>query len=220
MFRAFKSSLLALLLITTVPNVHAFTDSEARQAVIELRQQLRTLTETSQRASLQLAQRIDQLELEVTRLRAQLEELGAPPRPGAGQANGGADQEQAQDSREQAAFDGAMDLYRDANYGESAESLSAFLTLYPNSVLAPTAQFYLGSSYYALRNYKESLSVLSRMAEQFPDHPRAPDALLVVAGSQFELSQRGNAKTTLQKIVDDYSGSAAADSAAKRLELL
>jgi len=220
MFRAFKPSLLALLLSATASNVYAFTDTEARQAILELRQQLRTLTETSQRASMQLAQRIDQLEQEATRLRAQLEELGAPPRPGAGQANGAADQEQAQDSKEQAAFDGAMDLYRDADYGEAAESLSAFLTLYPNSVLKPTAQFYLGSSYYALRNYKEALSVLSGMAEQFPDHPRAPDALLVVAGSQFELNQRANAKTTLQKIVDDYSGSAAADSASKRLELL
>jgi len=220
MFRAFKPSLLALLLIAVVSNAYAFTDTEARQAILELRQQLRTLTETSQRASMQLAQRIDQLEQEATRLRAQLEELGAPPGSASAQSRGQSGEEKAQDSREQAAFDGAMDLYRDAEYGESAESLSAFLTLYPNSVLAPTAQFYLGSSYYVLRNYKESLPVLSRMAEQFPDHPRAPDALLVVAGSQFELNQRTNAKATLQKIVDNYNGTAAADSAEKRLALL
>ena len=220
MFRAFNPSLLALLLSAVVSNAYAFTDTEARQAILELRQQLRTLTETSQRASMQLAQRIDQLEQEATRLRAQLEELGAPPGSASAQSRGQSGEEKAQDSREQAAFDGAMDLYRDAEYGESAESLSAFLTLYPNSVLAPTAQFYLGSSYYALRNYKESLPVLSRMAEQFPDHPRAPDALLVVAGSQFELNQRTNAKATLQKIVDNYNGTAAADSAEKRLALL
>lgn len=220
MLHAFKPSLLAFFMCATVSNAYAFTDSEAREAIVELRQQLRTLTDTSQRASMQLAQRIDRLEQEVTRLRAQIEELGAPPRAASAQSSGQPATEQAKDSKEQAAFDGALDLYRDRDFGESATSLAAFLTLYPESVLVPTAQFYLGSSYYALNNYKEAVSVLTSMAEKFPEHPRAPDALLVIAGSQFELNQRANAKTTLQKIVNDYSGTAAAESAEKRLQLL
>jgi tol-pal system protein YbgF len=217
MSRIFKSSLVALALSATMSTSYAFTDSEARTAIIELRQQLRTLTETSQRASMQLAQRIDRLEQEITRLRAQLEELGAPA---ASQQSGSAVQERAQDSKEQAAFDGALDLYREANYKDSAASLSAFLTLYPESVLAPTAQFYLGSSQYVLKNYQEAISVLSLMAGKFPDHARAPDALLVVAGSQFELNQRTNAKATLEKILKTYPGTAAAQSAETRLKLL
>lgn len=216
--RVLKSSLVALALSATVSTSYAFTDSEARTAIIELRQQLRTLTETSQRASMQLAQRIDRLEQEITRLRAQLEELGAPS--GASQQSGSAVQERAQDSKEQSAFDGALDLYRDAKYKEAAASLSAFLTLYPESVLAPTAQFYLGSSQYVLKNNQEAISVLSLMAEKFPDHARAPDALLVVAGSQFELNQRTNAKATLEKILKNYPGTAAAQSAETRLKLL
>lgn len=195
----------------------AFTDSEARQAILELRQQLKTLTETSQRASLQLAERIDMLEREITRMRARLEEMGAP-RPG--QQGSGEPVERAQDNKEQAAFDGAMDLYRAGDYGEAATSISAFLTLYPNSVLAPTAQFYLGSSYYAQKKYREAIPVLKTMAGKFPDHPRAPDALLVVAGSEFELNSRAAAKATLQKIVKDYPDSAAAEAAQKRLKLM
>ena len=105
MSRIVKFSLVAMALSATMSNSYAFTDSEARTAIIELRQQLRTLTETSQRASMQLAQRIDRLEQEITRLRAQLEELGAPQ--GAGQQSGSAVPERAQDSKEQAAFDGA-----------------------------------------------------------------------------------------------------------------
>ena len=195
----------------------AFTDSEAREAIVELRQQLRTLTETSQRASLQLAQRIDMLEQEITSLRAQLEELGGPRNMAAGS---GQPTEQAQDSKEQAAFDGAMDLYRSGDFQGAEESLSAFLTLYRESVLAPTAQFYLGSAYYANKKYNEAISVLNTMAGKFPDHPRAPDALLVVAGSEFEQNKRQAAKVTLQKIVDSYPGTAAADAATQRLELL
>ena len=205
-----------LLALNAAP-VHAFTDSEAREAILELRQQLRTLTETSQRASLQLAERIDMLEREITRMRAQLEELSAP-RPG--QKSGSEPAEKAKDNKEQSAFDGAMDLYRAGNFKEAVASLSAFLTLYPNSVLAPTAQFYLGSSHYALKQYREAISILKTMAGKFPDHPRAPDALLVVAGSEFELNARAAAKATLQKIVKDYSGSAAAEAAQKRLKLL
>ena len=197
---------------------YAFTDSEAREAIVELRQQLRTLTETSQRASLQLAQRIDMLEEEITRLRAQLEELGGPR--SANMGSSGQEPVQAQDSKEQAAFDGGMDLYRDGDFAGAEESLSAFLTLYPESVLAPTAQFYLGSAYYANKKYQNAISVLNTMAGKYPDHPRAPDALLVVAGSEFELNDRDGAKTTLEKIVSNYPDTAAAQSATTRLELL
>lgn len=196
---------------------HAFTDSAAREAILELRQELRTLTETSQRASLQLAQRIDMLEQEITRLRAQIEEMGGPP---AGLASGAGQSEQAQDSKEQDAFDGAMDLVRKDDFKGAAESLSAFLTLYPESVLAPTAQFYLGSANYANKNYQGAISVLKTMSGKFPDHARAPDALLVIAASEFELNQRTAAKATLQKIVKDYPDSAAAQSAQERLKLL
>ncbi|UOD50813.1 tol-pal system protein YbgF [Orrella daihaiensis] len=205
-------------LAAVTPVSHAFTDSEARQAILELRQELRTLTETSQRASLQLANRIDMLEQELTRLRAQIEEMGGPR---AALGSGSNEQpEQAKDSKEQAAFDGAMDLYRKGDFKGSAESLSAFLTLYPESVLAPTAQFYLGSANYANKNYRGAISVLNTMAGKFPDHPRAPDALLVIAGSEFELNQRTAAKATLEKIVKNYPNTAAAQSAQERLKLL
>lgn len=218
MQRVLKPVLGMALLMVAFSSAHAFTDSEARQAILELRQQVRTLTETSQRASLQLAERIDQLEQEITRLRAKLEEMGAPASAAAGGAQATA--EKASDNKEQAAFDGAMDMYRKGQFKEAATSLSAFLTLYPQSVLAPTAQFYLGSSNYAMKNYRGAISVLQTMAGKHPSHPRAADALLVVAGSQFELNDRGAAKVTLQRIVKDYKGSAAAQAAEKRLKLL
>lgn len=198
--------------------VSAFTDGEAREAIVQLRQELRTLTETSQRATLQLAQRIDMLEQEITRLRAQIEELGGPGHTSMGST--GQAPVQADDSKEQAAFDGAMDLYRNGDFQGAEESLSAFLTLYPESVLAPTAQFYLGSTYYANKKYQNAISVLNTMAGKYPNHPRAPDALLVVAGSEFELNDRAASKKTLQKIVDNYPDTAAAQSATTRLELL
>lgn len=206
-------------LIALSPSALAFTDSEARQAIIELRQQLRTLSETSQNASLQLAQRIDMLEQEIARLRAMIEELGGP-RAGQFVDSSASAPEQVEDIKEQSAFDGSMDRYRQGDFKEAIQSLTAFLTLYPDSSLAPTAQFYLGSSKYAEKDFRGAISVLKAMAAENPDHRRAPDALLVAAGSEFELNDRAAAKATLQEIVSKYPDSTAAQSAGQRLQLL
>lgn len=127
--------------------------------------------------------------------------------------------ERANNRKEQSAFDGALDLYREAKYREAATSLSSFLDLYPKSVLVATAHFYLGACHYVLKNYQAAISILQTMAGRHPNHARAPEALLVVAGSQFDLNQRTNAKATLEKILKNYPGTPAAQSAQARLKL-
>jgi len=198
---------------------HAFADDDARKAILELRQQIKTMTDANQRARLQLADQIEGLEQEVTRLRGMIEQIG---RPGGAQASAGGarGEEKADDPREQSAYDGAMDQFRKGEYKEASDSLTAFLTLYPDSTLAPTALFYLGSSRYALKDYKGAIDRLTLMSQKFASHPRAPDALLVIAGSQIEMNNRAGAKVTLQRIVKDYKGTPAAETAAKRLQLL
>lgn len=195
----------------------AFTDDEARKAILELRQQIRTMNEANQRARIQLSDQIEMLGQEIVRLRGDLEQLGRP----AGEAGGarGADP-RSQDPREQAAFDQSMESFRKAQYKETVQNLTAFLTLYPESALAPTAQFYLGSSRYAMKDFKGAITTLQAMVQKYPREPRAADALLMVASCQIELNNRPGAKATLQRIVKDYKGTPAADTAAKRLPLL
>jgi tol-pal system protein YbgF len=214
----FSKIVLAGVLVALTPMAHAFSDSEAREAIIQLRQQVRDLTESSQRASIQLASRIDQLEQEVARIRGQLEELNRPT--GSAFSGSASPSEKGANAAEQSAFDGGLELFRKSEFKEAQASLGAFLTLYPNSPLAPTAMFYQGSSSYALKDFKSAITQLQAMAKQYPDHARAPDALLVVAGSQFELNSRSASRTTLQKIIKDYPKTPAAETAAKRLQLL
>jgi tol-pal system protein YbgF len=113
-----------------------------------------------------------------------------------------------------------MDLFRKGQYKEAAESLAAFTALYPNSQLAPSAQFYQGSSRYALKDFKGTIEQLNAMVQKAPDNARAPDALLIIAGSQIELNNRAGAKATLQRIVRDYPTTPAASTAKSRLQLL
>jgi TolA-binding protein len=78
----------------------------------------------------------------------------------------------------------------------------------------------MGSSRYAQKDYKGAMTQLQGMIQKYPTHPRAPDALLVIAGCQVELNNRAGAKASLQRIVKDYKGTPAAETAAKRLQLL
>jgi tol-pal system protein YbgF len=201
----------------------AFADDDARKAIVDLRQQIRTLTEANQRARIQLADQIEALEQEVMRLRGDMEQLTRPGGTGgaSGAAGGGrAPDAQSQDPREQSAFDQSMETFRKGQYKETIQNLTAFMTLYPDSTLTPTAQFYLGSSRYALKDFKGAMATLQAMVQKYPTQQRAPDALLMVAACQIELNNRPGAKVTLQRIIKDYKGTPAADTAAKRLPLL
>ena len=217
-WRAASACLVLLSGVLLSQSALAFTDDEARKAILELRQQIRTMNEANQRARIQLSDQIETLGQEIVRLRGDIEQLGRP----AGSAGGGARgaEPRSQDPREQAAFDQSMESFRKAQYKETVQNLTAFLTLYPDSALAPTAQFYMGSSRYAMKDFKGAITTLQAMVQKFPTEPRAADALLMVASCQIELNNRPGAKTTLQRIVKDYKGTPAADTAAKRLPLL
>jgi tol-pal system protein YbgF len=201
----------------------AFADDDARKAIVDLRQQIKVLTEANQRARIQLADQIEGLEQEVARLRGEMEQLTRPGGAGgSASASGGGRTPDArsQDPREQSAFDQSMETFRKGQYKETVQNLTAFMTLYPDSTLTPTAQFYLGSSRYAMKDFKGAMGTLQAMVQKYPTQQRAPDALLMVAACQIELNNRAGAKVTLQRIIKDYKGTPAADTAAKRLPLL
>lgn len=221
--RSVLSCLSFVAAITLSQSALAFADDDARKAIVELRQQLKTMQEANQRARIQLADQIEGLEQEVMRLRGDMEQMGRPASASnaAGAAPGGrAPDTKSEDPREQASYDQAMESFRKGQYKETVDTLMAFMTLYPDSKLAPAALFYMGSSRYAQKDYKGAMTQLQGMIQKYPTHPRAPDALLVIAGCQVELNNRAGAKASLQRIVKEYKGTPAADTAAKRLQLL
>lgn len=216
------SILLACCSVTFSQSVMAFADDDARKAIIDLRQQIKNMQEANQRARMQLSDQIEALEQEVARLRGEMEHLGRPGSGQGGQAGSAsrASDAKANDPREQAAYDQALEAYRKGQYKEATSGLMNFMVDFPDSALVPSALFYQGSSRYAQKDYKGAITQLQGMAQKYPDHPRAPDALMIVAGSQIELNDRTAAKATLQRIVKNYKGTPAAETAAKRLQLL
>lgn len=201
----------------------AFSDDEARRAILELRGQIKQLTEQNQQARIQLADQMEAIRHEMATMRGQMETLNwqqeLEKRSSQAQS-GGTASTQASDPQEQAVYDAAMGLFRSGKYKEAASSLASFIQTYPESALVPEARFYRGSSMYASKDFKGSIQGLQGMVKSSPDDPRAPDALLVIAASQIELNDLAGAKATLQRIVKDYPQASAAETAKSRLKLL
>jgi tol-pal system protein YbgF len=212
------SSLLLLMSLNAAPAL-AFSDSEARKAILELRAQLKQVTEQNQQARLQLADQVDMLRNEIISMRGQIEQLHYASQASAS-LNASQNERQATDPQEQAAYDAAAEQYRSGKYKEAAAGFAAFAQAYPESQLAGEANFYLGSSQYATRDFKGSIKTMQTLVSTQAKDPRAPDALLVAAASQIELNDLKGAKASLEQIIRDYPETSAAETAKSRLKLL
>jgi tol-pal system protein YbgF len=123
----------------------------------------------------------------------------------------------AVERNEQAAYDTALAQFRAGDFRSAATNLQAFVARYPQSVYAPSAQYWLGNSLYALKDYKSAIAAQQVVVEKHRDSPRAPDALLNIASSQLELNQKPQSQATLQRILKEYPDSEAAKTARERL---
>ncbi|NHC60582.1 tol-pal system protein YbgF [Paenalcaligenes suwonensis] len=214
--RLLLPSFASLFLFTAMP-AEAFADDEARRAILELRQQVRQMNEQNQQARLRLADEVEMLRQEVATLRGKVEQLSWQNSQG---QEGDTNQTLFDDPQEQAAYEGAMDLYRSGQYPQAASGFSAFIDAYPNSPQLDEVRFYEGSALYASRNFRGAIQKLQALVKDRPGSPRAADALMVIASSEVEQNDLAGAQKTLQRIVKDYPGTAAADTAKNRLELL
>ena len=214
------SAAVLVALTLAAPAAQAFSDDEARRAILELRTQIKQMNDQNQQAKLQLADQMDLLHQEIALLRGRIEELSQRA-PSANGSNPNAPQTpQAGDPQEQAAYEAAADQYRNGRYKEAAAGFATFVQSYPDSTLSGDAQFYLGSSQYASKDFKNSIQTMQALVKNHPDDARAPDALLVVAADQIELNDLKGAKASLQRIIKDYPSSNAAETAKNRLKLL
>lgn len=224
------SAAIVATLFLAAPAAQAFSDDEARRAILELRTTVQQMREQSQQARLQLADQVDMMRQEIATLRGRVDELNAQITRGSaaggptagGPAGPAAAPSQASgiDPQEQAAYEAAAEQYRNGRYKDAASAFSTFVASYPDSRLAGDAQFYLGSSQYASKDFNHSIQTMQALVKERPNDPRAADALLVAAADQIELNDLKGAKASLQRIIKEYPKSSAAETAKSRLKLL
>jgi tol-pal system protein YbgF len=220
-----------------------FDDEEARRQIADVRRQVEAQAKTLARIEaevtdkkplLELVNQLEALKAEIAALRGQLEVVanrvdGLDKRQKDLYVDLDArlrkfemakvEQEKAAQAAqaEQQAYEAGLAQFKANNYGAAIQSLQSFLAAYPQSQLAPSAQYWIGNAHYALRDFKGAIAAQQKLISIWPDSPKAPDAMLNIASSQAEMGDPKGSRGTLQALVAKYPNSPAAEQAKQRL---
>jgi tol-pal system protein YbgF len=120
-------------------------------------------------------------------------------------------------AQEKQGYEAALNQFKVGNYQSAIAGFQNFMASFPNSALVPSAQYWIGNAYYALRDYKVAIAAQQKVIATWPDNPKAPDAMLNIASSQQELGDAKAARETLKMLLTKYPQSPAAEQAKQRL---
>jgi tol-pal system protein YbgF len=120
---------------------------------------------------------------------------------------------------EQRAYDAALDQFKRGDYGGAIANFSGFVKNYPQSALAPSAQYWIGNAQYARKDYRASIAAQRLLITNYPTSSKVPDALLNVASAQSDLNDNAAARRTLEELIQKYPQSEAALKAKQRLDI-
>jgi len=115
------------------------------------------------------------------------------------------------------AYEAAQNHRRIGNYQAAIVAFQSFVKQYPKSTLAPSAQYWIGDSYFNLRDFRMAINSQRLLLASYPDSPKVPDALLNIASSQLEMGESAAARKTMDEIVAKHPTSDAADKAKRRI---
>lgn len=233
--------------VFSAPAIAFMPDDQARQAVVQLRNEMEARFQTLEagsRGQLGLANEMEQLRAEIARLRGQVEMLthdleGAQKRQrdfygdldnrlkrlepsatslGAAPAVSEAASSATPDTAtESREFEAGLTLVKAGKHAEAFAALERFTRTRPQSSLLPGAHFWAGSSALQARNIDAALRHFTVVIERFPQDSRTPDALLGLANAQQALNDARAARRTLETLVERHPGSEAAQVARQRL---
>ena len=247
MDRGFKGVRLALPLAATLGVLGGCATTPEQDPALQGRlRDLDTRTQNIERvvqnqSLLQMAQRADQLQNEVSVLRGRVEVLenanealrkqqrdlyadldrrlkqGAGPGAGA-VTGGGGDPGAGAVADDQAAYAQAFDVLKAGHYTDAIAAFQQFLATYPRSALADSAQYWLGESFYVTRGFQNAAISFQSVLDHWPNSSKAADALLKLGYAQYELKQPEQARATLGSVITKFPGTDAARLATARLQ--
>jgi len=114
----------------------------------------------------------------------------------------------------------ALDQLRRGSTGAARTALSDLLKQYPNSDVAPDAQFYVADSYDREGNTAAADSVYQLVVQRYPSSERAPTALYKHGLTLITAGKMQAARAALQQVVSKYPRSDEAVLAKDRLRTL
>ena len=246
MRRAAWAALLAACVSLPAAGQGFFDDNIARQRIDDLRKQVEAAAKLAderraddRRALVELAGQIEALRGEVARMRGQLEvmqnqvetvdkrskdlyvDIDTRLRKLEQVKEAAADKPPAEAGpapAEVKAYESALNLFKAGNYPLAVSAFQLFLYTYPNSKLAPNAQYWMANTQSAQGQHRLAIASHQKLLATWPEDPKAPDSLVAIANSQEALGDRRSAQKTLEGLMVKYPQSPAAASAKQLLQ--
>ncbi len=135
--------------------------------------------------------------------------LSGAERADAGGSGGSESDDGADEQAQREAYNAAFELLKDGRYEAAAEEFRGFLGQYPDGPYSDNAQYWLGESYYVTRDFEEALQAFRQTAERYPDSAKVPDARLKIGYTLHELERYDEARSVLQEVISEQSGTVA-----------
>jgi tol-pal system protein YbgF len=117
-------------------------------------------------------------------------------------------------------FETAWRLLEKKDYRNAIGRFRDFLKRNPKSRLAPTAQFSIGESHFALKEFDKAIVEFDEVRRKYPQSDKVAGALLRQGSAFAELGEKLNARLVLQELVEKYPQSPEAGRAKQRLKAL
>ena len=229
--------LFAAGLFVASANAALFEDTDARRAILELRERVERQGEQIQNFQRSLREQQNQFEAlraETARLRGEKEELTQELRRAQELSQGVDDRlkkfeptkvkidgvEFVAEPAETKAYEDALAVFRKGEFGAASTAFNDFIKRNPKSGYVLPSLFWLGNAQYASRDYNTAIKNFNTLLSKAPNHLRAPEAMLSVANCQLELKDIKAARKTLADVVKTYPHTEAAAAASERLAKL
>jgi tol-pal system protein YbgF len=230
-------ALAAGLLLSAGANAALFEDTEARRAILDLRERVERQGEeiqNFQRSLLEQQNQFEALREETARLRGEKEELTQALRRQQELSQGVDDRlkkfepatvkvdgvEFVADPTETKGYEDALTVFRKGDFGAASTAFNDFIKRNPKSGYVVPSLFWVGNAQYANRDYNNAIKNFSTLLGKAPSHARAADSMLSIANCQLELKDIKAARKTLADVVKNYPHTEAAAAASERLAKL
>lgn len=117
----------------------------------------------------------------------------------------------------EAQFDRALDSLKTGNAEGGVKAMQAFVGEWPRHPRADNALYFAGVGLMSLEDFEGAASSFQRVTAEYPAGDAVVESMLKLADCRVRLKQPREAKSTWERIVHAYPGTAAATQAQARL---
>ena len=111
----------------------------------------------------------------------------------------------------------AFQLIRNKDFKNSRIAFNAFLSMYPKSVYASNAQYWLAESVYALEDFDNAIQYFTELLSVYPKSSKVADAKLKVGFCLFNIKKWKEARIIFNDIVKDYPNTSLSKLASQKI---